>query len=80
MARKGVTSFHYSVEHWQNPMAVHTESDYNSMRIGWDIIIDIDSKLGIEESQIAALTVIEMLEKYSILPGVKFSGLSLIHI
>lgn len=81
MARKGVTSFHYSVEHWQNPMAVHTESDYGKLRIGWDIIIDIDSKLGIEESQLAALTILDFLEKYDIRDaGIKFSGRRGFHI
>lgn len=81
MARKGVTSFHYSVEHWQNPMAVHTESDYGKLRTGWDIIIDIDSKLGIEESQIAARNVLNVLGKYGMRNiNIKFSGRRGFHI
>ncbi len=81
MVRKGVTSFHYSVEHWKSPMAVHTERDYSKLRTGWDIIIDIDSKLGIEESQSAALIAIELLEKYGIRnAGIKFSGRRGFHI
>ena len=72
MVRKGITSFHYSVEHWQSPMAVHTAGDYAKLRAGWDIVIDIDSKLGVEESQVAALTIIEFLDKYGVHPGIKF--------
>ncbi len=73
--RKGVTSFHYSVEHWQNPMAVHSDGDYSKMRTGWDVIIDIDSKLGIEESQISALEILDFLKRYGVKDiGVKFSG------
>lgn len=81
MARKGVTSFHYSVEHWSNPMAVHTSADYAKLRTGWDTIIDIDSKLGLEESQIAAAAIIDMLGKYDIRNiNIKFSGRRGFHI
>ena len=54
MVRKGVTSFHLSVEHWSNPMAI-TSENYEKLRTGWDMIIDIDSKLGVDESKIRRL-------------------------
>jgi hypothetical protein len=74
MAKKGITSFHYSVEHWKNPMAINIDN-YNTLRSGWDLIIDIDSKIGIEGAQVAALKICEFLEKYSIKNyGIKFSG------
>jgi len=79
MARKGVTSFHYSVEHWSNPMAL-TNENYQKLRTGWDMIIDIDSKLGLDESKLAAELICNLLRKYNITPGVKFSGRRGFHI
>ena len=80
MVRKGVTSFHLSVEHWSNPMAI-TSENYEKLRTGWDMIIDIDSKLGVDESKIAAKLIVKLLGKYGIRqPGVKFSGRRGFHI
>ena len=80
MVRKGVTSFHVSVEHWTNPMAI-TSENYEKLRSGWDIILDIDSKLGLDESKLTARMIISLLKKYGIKnPGVKFSGRRGFHI
>ena len=79
MVRKGVTSFHFSVEHWSNPMAI-TNDNYEKLRTGWDMIIDIDSKLGLDESKITAKLIVKLLGKYGIKPGVKFSGRRGFHI
>lgn len=79
MVKKGVTSFHYSVEHWTNPMALASEN-YEKLRSGWDLIIDIDSKLGVDESKIAARLIGMLLRKYGIRPGIKFSGRRGFHI
>lgn len=80
MVRKGVTSFHFSVEHWSNPMAIATDN-YERFRTGWDMIIDIDSKLGLDESKLAANLIVKLLRKYGIRkPGVKFSGRRGFHI
>src|SRR3989344_2565749 len=79
MARKGVNSFHYSVEHWSNPMAL-TNENYQKLRTGRDMIIDIDSKLGLDESKLAAELICNLLRKYNITPGVKFSGRRGFHI
>ena len=76
MVKNGVVSFHLSVEHWSNPMALVTEKEnYNKLRTGWDIIIDIDSKLGLEEARTAAGMICKVFEKYGIKNyGIKFSG------
>ncbi|HLC67968.1 MAG TPA: hypothetical protein VJI12_03740 [archaeon] len=80
MVRKGVTSFHYSVEHWSNPMALSSDN-YERLRTGWDMLIDIDSKLGIEESKLAAGMICQLLRKYGMRNfGLKFSGRRGFHI
>ncbi len=82
MVRNGVTSFHLSVEHWSNPMSLITEKEnYDKLRTGWDMIIDIDSKLGIDEAKMAAGIICGLLEKYGIKNyGIKFSGRRGFHI
>jgi len=82
MAKKGVVSFHYSVEHWANPMALGKNSgNYQSLRTGWDLLLDIDSKLGIEEAQLTAAMIAKFIEKYNVKNyGVKFSGRRGFHI
>ena len=74
MVRKGVTSFHYSAERWKNPMAI-ASGNYDSLRIGWDLILDLDSKIGMDGSRIAAETILDFFGKYGIKnAGIKFSG------
>lgn len=82
MVRNGVTSFHLSVEHWSNAMALTNEKEgYDKLRTGWDMIIDIDSKLGLEESKVAAELIRSLLKKYGIKNyGIKFSGRRGFHI
>jgi len=80
MAKNGVTSFHFSVEHWSNPMAINNEN-YNKMRTGWDMIIDIDSKLGIDEAKMTVELIVNLFKKYGIKNyGLKFSGRRGFHI
>ena len=74
MVKKGVTSFHFSVEHWKIPMQLTSEK-YNQLRKGFDIVIDIDSRIGLEEAQLTALIICNLLEKHGIKNyGIKFSG------
>jgi len=74
MVKKGVTSFHFSVEHWKNPMQLIREK-YQELRIGFDFIMDIDSKLGLDDARIAAEMICGLLKKYGIKNyGIKFSG------
>jgi len=77
LADKGVTSFHCSEELWRNPMDLKTAlnpEQLNDIRIGWDLMLDIDSDF-IEYSKIAAQLVIDALRFNNIQNiGVKFSG------
>jgi DNA primase catalytic subunit len=74
MVKKGVTSFHFSVEHWRNPMQIIREK-YQELRIGFDFIMDIDSKLGLDEARIAAEMICSLLKSYGVRNyGIKFSG------
>lgn len=80
MAKKGITSFHFSVERWTNPMMISAER-YDELRKGFDIILDIDSGLGIGEAQLAGKLICSLLGKYGIKNyGVKFSGRRGFHI
>ena len=55
LINNNTVSFHYSAELWSNPMSIERDQAvYDALRIGWDLIIDIDSKIDIEESQITA--------------------------
>lgn len=78
LLKDGAVSFHGSVERWSNPMQIDTKmssDDFNRLRKGWDLIIDIDSSMGIEAAKITVLKVIGFLESYGIESyGVKFSG------
>ncbi|MAH42840.1 hypothetical protein CL614_03895, partial [archaeon] len=84
MAENGITSFHVSVEHWQNAMMLSAgmqASDYSKIRTGWDILLDMDSKIGMEGGKQCALAIIDFLDKYKITSyGVKFSGSRGFHI
>ncbi len=79
MVRRGVTSFHFSVERWSYPMQLKKDN-YDDLRIGWDFLLDIDSKLGIEEAKIAVNLIANLLRKYKIKFGLKFSGRRGFHI
>ncbi len=76
-AKKGATSFHCSEEIWENPLAISTDmtpEQYNQIRIGWDFLIDIDSKY-LDYSKIAAKLIIKALDYHGVKNiGIKFSG------
>ncbi|MCD6381476.1 MAG: hypothetical protein J7L43_00665 [Candidatus Aenigmarchaeota archaeon] len=80
--KNGATSFHISVERWSNPMQLSTENkNYDELRIGWDLLMDIDSRLGMPVAQKCAKFVIDFLKKYKITSfGIKFSGSRGFHI
>jgi hypothetical protein len=77
LVKKGATSFHCSEERWDNPLNVKTgmsEKELNELRIGWDLIIDIDCKW-FDYSKLAANAVIKVLKNNGVNNiGVKFSG------
>jgi len=83
LIEKGITSFHCSEELWSNPLELKTElskEELNSLRIGWDLIIDIDSKF-LDYSKIAAKLIIDALKFHNIKNiGLKYSGNKGFHI
>lgn len=77
LVKKGATSFHCSEELWEDPLKLHTgmnEKQLNKLRVGWDLLIDIDCKW-FDYSKLAAKVIIEVLRDHGIENiGVKFSG------
>lgn len=78
MVKTGVIEFHSSVERWSNPMALKLDN-YESMRIGWDLILDLDCK-HFDHGKIAAQVFIQTLKKYQITPSIKYTGNKGFHI
>lgn len=76
-ALKGATSFHASEELWLNPLQISTSmkpKELNDLRIGWDLVIDIDCA-ELDYSALAAELVIEALKYHDIKSiSCKFSG------
>jgi DNA primase catalytic subunit len=83
LVKKGATSFHCSEELWSDALKLSTnmkEKELNELRIGWDLLIDIDSKY-IDYSKIAAQLIIKILKFHGIKNlGIKFSGSKGFHI
>jgi len=81
--KRGATSFHCSEELWENPLDISTElkpKEFNELRIGWDLLLDIDSPY-LEYSKIYADLLIKTLESHGVKNiGVKFSGSKGLHI
>ncbi len=84
MVKKGSVAFHASVERWKNPMKLDTkmrEEELNRLRKGWDLILDIDSAMGLKAAKLAAKRIVDVLEEYGIEGyGIKFSGRRGFHI
>ena len=84
LVKKGATSFHVSEEIWENPLEIKTgmsEKEANELRIGWDLLIDIDCEHGIEKSALAAKAIVETFKQHGIKNyGIKFSGSKGFHI
>ena len=83
MVKKGATSFHCSEEIWENPLQIstsQTKEQLDELRIGWDLLIDIDCKW-FDYSKLAANAVIRVINNHGIKNvGVKFSGNKGFHI
>jgi hypothetical protein len=76
-AKKGIVTFHCSVEKWSQPMQLSSDlkqSEIQNLRKGFDFIIDIDSKSKLEHSIIAAEIVYNFLKDMGVKPTIKFSG------
>jgi len=73
MMRQGVTEFHCSLERWSQPMALR-QDNYNDLRKGWDLILDLDCKV-FEHGKAAAVVISKALEKHDIKGySIKFTG------
>lgn len=83
LVKKGATSFHCSEELWANPLDISTNmtpEQYNKIKIGWDFLIDIDSKF-FDYAKIAAEVLIQTLESHGVKNvGIKYSGSKGFHI
>lgn len=81
--KKGATSFNCSEELWEDPLKISTnlnEKQLNELRIGWDLLIDIDSKY-LDYSKVMANLIVKMLNLHGIKNiGIKFSGSKGFHI
>jgi DNA primase catalytic subunit len=80
---EGTIAFHSSVERWENPMKLDVgmkREDLDNLRIGWDLLIDLDVK-DFEIAKIAAKKFIEALKDHNVKNiGIKFSGNRSFHI
>lgn len=83
LVQKGATSFHCSEEIWNDVLKLNSEMNreqMDSLRKGWDLLIDIDSPY-LDVSKEAAKLVVDCLESYGIKNyGIKFSGNKGMHI
>ena len=83
LVKRGATSFHSSQELWHDPLQISTsmkEAEFNALRKGWDLLLDIDSKY-LDYSKIAAKALLEALSFHGIKNfGIKFSGSKGFHI
>src|SRR3989338_2487556 len=83
LAKQGATSFHASEELWKNPLQLETSmrrNELDSLRVGWDLIIDIDCTV-FDYSKIAADLVIKALKFHKVNSiSCKFSGNKGFHI
>ena len=76
LAKQGATSFHVSLERFKDPLKLKTgmsQKELEGLRTGFDIIIDLDTKI-FEISKICAYLIIEALKFHNVKNiSVKFS-------
>ena len=66
LAKQGATSFHASEELWRSPLQLDPmmkRIDVENLRIGWDLVLDIDCKF-LDYSKITADLLIKGLIQY----------------
>ncbi len=83
LAKQGASSFHTSEEHWDNPLLLNPnmkKQEINDLRIGWDLVLDIDCKIWKYSKLITHLLVQELKEHGIKSISVKFSGNKGMHI
>ncbi len=83
LAKQGCTSFHVSEEHWSNPLQLSPtlkRDELNDLRVGWDLVLDIDCKYW-EYAKYITHLLVEELKFHGIKSiSVKFSGSKGFHI
>jgi len=83
LAKQGATSFHASEELWRNPLQLDPSlkrHELDRLRIGWDLVLDIDCGI-FDYSRIAADLVVNALKFHNIKSvSCKFSGNKGFHI
>ena len=83
LVKRGATSFHCSEELWHDPLKLSTslnKKQFDELRLGWDLLIDIDSKY-LDYSKISAELILKILRFHGVKNvGVKFSGSKGFHI
>ena len=83
LVKKGATSFHCSEELWFDPLNLQTGmtvKQLDELRIGWDLLIDIDCKW-FDYAKLAVQSVIKSLEQHNVKNmGIKFSGSKGFHV
>lgn len=81
--KSGATSFHLSEEHWSDPLKLQSgmsQKQLDDLRIGWDLIIDIDCKFW-DYSKFITFLIIKALKSHGVKAiGCKFSGNKGFHI
>lgn len=81
--KAGAVSFHGSVERWQQPMKLDagmTKQQLDSLRIGWDIFIDMDVK-DFDIAKATVRQVVRALKEHGISSySIKFTGGKSFHI
>lgn len=77
LVKSGVTSFHVSEEIWTNPQAIQLnmkKNEYNDLRRGWDLVLDIDCPFW-EFAKITTWLFVKALQEHGIKSITsKFSG------
>jgi ribosomal protein S27AE len=83
LVKQGVISFHISEEHWKNPMklsVITSKNELDELRIGWDLILDIDCASW-KLSKKICFVIVEILKKHNVESiYCKFSGNKGFHI
>ena len=83
LVKNGATSFHVSEELWKNPLSLSTDmkkKEIEQLRMGWDLIIDIDFEEW-NSTKLIAHEIITALKKHNISSiSCKFSGNKGFHI
>ncbi len=72
-AKRKVVSFHFSEELWKDPLMINDVKNLDEIRIGWDLIIDVDG-INFDFSKIATKWYLKIFDNYDLKPSLKFSG------